>query len=139
MLHQIEQKLRIRQAVISNFERLGVADHFSQFRQPHRLPPGKRAEPKHCTINCSQQQQIKIKIGDVGTLVGEHGTLLCHVPIAAIGRQHNGRSEGDRPADEAAHRTSASAAHAAFYRCRGAPDAMSDKDRSPGAAEARRQ
>ena len=103
VLHEIEQNLRVRQPVFEDFERAGVADDFGQFRQPGELPPGERTEPEHRAIERGQQQHIEIAVGDVGAFMGEHGPALRRIPVAALRRQQDGRSERDRPADHVAH------------------------------------
>src|SRR5258707_8941247 len=103
ILHEVEENFRVRQPVFENFKRPGVADDFGKLSEPDELPPRKRAEPEHRTIERGQQQDMEITVGDVGTLVGKHRPALRPIPIDVLRGKQDGRSEGDRPADDMAH------------------------------------
>ena len=102
MLHQIEQNLGIGQPVLDDFERPRIADDFGQFGQPGEMPPRERTEPEHRTIEGSEQQQIEIAVDDVSRLMGQHRLALASVPVEALRRKQNGRSESDGTGDHVA-------------------------------------
>ena len=132
MLHEVEQNFGVRQPVLDHFERRCIADDFSQFRQPGVMPPRKRTEPEHRTIERGEQQQIEIAVGDVSALMGQHGLALARIPIEALRRKQNGRAEGDGPGDHAAH------AHAPV-RSPGLAHRLGGTGQPPGQIKADRQ
>ena len=99
----VEQNAGVVRAVFQRFESGVVADDFRKFSKPRELPPGERVEPEHRAIDRGEQQHIEIAVRDVGALVGQHGPAFCRAPGDVVGRQQDGRPEGDRNADGLAH------------------------------------